>query len=444
MLSRIHPGLIERHSQQLASSSACLQQHLARILIGKWCCHAIHIQMVFKKANVGSDSTFGCGSTFFFVDVSFTCEWVDFGRAVSLTCRKGQSVKPLPKVAAIRSAFEEHRHEQRFEQITIVEIERWLTLRVLIPETTFVGVESRVSSPETTFVESKSEVEDDEEEEKEFEFERFVWLRICICLSELNLELSVTVEPLDVLARLFVILGESNLSSTPMLVDGEDHSHKPNQKETVEHIMQLEKSAAGVVCQLQHHADLASSTNDVLGDVATLGKVNDDDLSRILSEYLGLDTMLSLVCTTYKGVEALESYDKEGLVCKNSGLHRLAASVGRTIDGRFNVFCLENLRPYVGEFIPDDPQRRLALVKPKLPNGATPEGFLGFAALPFLSDGAISLDGGIIRSNGVYVIGTCRDEMDVKFGISSCLPENLDCFVIDIDFYHQEDGSLSV
>lgn len=107
-------------------------------------------------------------------------------------------------------------------------------------------------------------------------------------------------------------------------------------------------------------------------------------------------------------------------------------------------------RPYVGDFVPDDPQRRLALLKPKLPNGESPQGFLGFAvnmihvdiehlssltsdghgiretlfytllsklqvyktrahmfqALPFLSDGAISLDGGIIRSNGVFVIGT--------------------------------------
>ncbi|PWA95716.1 hypothetical protein CTI12_AA047180 [Artemisia annua] len=285
-------------------------------------------------------------------------------------------------------------------------------------------------------------------------------VHLTACINSLN----------DQINDMQVILGKNNSSSTPMPVDGEDRSHKQNQKETVEHIMQHEKSAAGVVCQLKHHhADLASSTNDVLGVVATLGKVNDDNVSRILSEYLGLDTMLALVCTTYKGVEALESYDKEGLVCKNSGLHGLAASVERTIDGRFNVFCLENLRPYVGEFIPDDPQRRLALVKPKLPNGVTPDGFLGFAvnminvdfahlssltsdghgiretlfytlfsrlqvyktrahmlqALPFLSDGAISLDGGIIRSNGIFVIGTCRDEMDVKFGISSCLPENL-------------------
>lgn len=86
-------------------------------------------------------------------------------------------------------------------------------------------------------------------------------------------------------------------------------------------------------------------------------------------------------------------------------------------------------------------------MKPKLPNGESPQGFLGFAvnmihldmlsltndghglretlfynlflklqvyntrahmlqALPFLSHGAVSLDGGLIRSNGVIVFGT--------------------------------------
>lgn len=66
--------------------------------------------------------------------------------------------------------------------------------------------------------------------------------------------------------------------------------------------------------------------------------------NRILSEYLGLDTMLALVCKTYNGVEALETYDNEGYVSKSSGVHGLSASVGRPIDGRFNVICLEKLR----------------------------------------------------------------------------------------------------
>ena len=103
-------------------------------------------------------------------------------------------------------------------------------------------------------------------------------------------------------------------------------------------------------------------------------------------------------------------------------------------------------RPYAGEFVADDPQRRLDLVKPKLPNGECPPNFLGFAvnminvvnanlfcvtasghglretlfynlfsrlqvyrkrqemvtALPCISDGAISLDGGMIKSTSVF------------------------------------------
>lgn len=278
------------------------------------------------------------------------------------------------------------------------------------------------------------------------------------CISSLN----------DQITDNQVNLGKNHLSTTPMTED-EDSSLTRSQLATVKHITQIEKSAAGIVCELKFGTHAGSTcTNDVLGVVATLGKVNDDKLSRLLSEYLGLDTMLALVCMTHNGVEALETYNEEGVVSKSSGLHGLGASIGRTIDGRFDVICLENLRPYIGELIPDDPQRRLALLKPKLPSGEAPEGFLGFAvnmihldithmssisngghglretlfynlfarlqvyrtrahmlqALPYLSDGAISLDGGIIRSNGLIVLGT-REEMDVKFAISSYLPENL-------------------
>lgn len=111
------------------------------------------------------------------------------------------------------------------------------------------------------------------------------------------------------------------------------------------------------------------------------------------------------------------------------------------------IFCC--LRPYLGEFIGDDPQRRLDLLKPKLPNGEPPPGFLGFAvnminidndklfcvtanghglreilfynlfsglqvyrtrtdmlqALPCIRGGAISLDGGIIKTTGIFTLG---------------------------------------
>lgn len=97
----------------------------------------------------------------------------------------------------------------------------------------------------------------------------------------------------------------------------------------------------------------------------------------------------------------------------------------------------------------DDPQKRLDILTPRLPNGEYPAGFLGFAvnminidgsnlfcvmpngyglretlfynlfsrlqvyqtreemikALPCISDGAVSLDGGMIKTNGVFTLG---------------------------------------
>lgn len=65
---------------------------------------------------------------------------------------------------------------------------------------------------------------------------------------------------------------------------------------------------------------------------------------RLLAEYLGMDNMLALVCKTFDGVKGLEKYEKDGIVDKSSGVHGLARSVGKLLDRRFTVFCLENLR----------------------------------------------------------------------------------------------------
>ncbi|MFS7949473.1 hypothetical protein Hanom_Chr06g00571971 [Helianthus anomalus] len=46
-------------------------------------------------------------------------------------------------------------------------------------------------------------------------------------------------------------------------------------------------------------------------------------------------------------------------------------------------------------------------------------------ALPFLSHGAISLDGGLVRSNGVIVFGT-RDEMKVRCATSSFVGDDIE------------------
>ncbi|CAL5344151.1 unnamed protein product [Camellia sinensis] len=274
----------------------------------------------------------------------------------------------------------------------------------------------------------------------------------------------------DSILDMQVSLGKYHSSSAPMIND-EDNSHVESEEETAEHIIRHEKSAAGILCQLKTCHGSGSSqlllTKDVLGVVATLGKVDDDNLSRLLSEYLGIQTMLAVVCKTYDGVKALETYEKDGSINKSTGLHGLGTSIGRHLDGRFLVICLEELRPYVGEFVTNDPQRRLDLLKPRLLGGESPPGFLGFAvnminidsanlhrltanglglretlfynlfsrlqvyrtredmlqALPYIRDGALSLDGGMVKTTGVFSLGN-REDIDVKFP-KSCGTSNL-------------------
>ncbi|PKI66805.1 hypothetical protein CRG98_012811 [Punica granatum] len=262
-----------------------------------------------------------------------------------------------------------------------------------------------------------------------------------------------------------VLLGNYHSRAESKISDG-GVFQPPSEDGTVDQVLRHEKPAAGLICQLE--AEEVGEpchrvmVKDVLGVVAALGKVVDATLGSFLAEYLGADTMLAVVCKTYEGVKALETYDSEGCIDKSSGLHGLGASVGRPINGRFMVICLENLRPYTGDFVYDDPQRKLNLLKPRLPDGQCPAGFLGFAvnmiemeathlqylteyghglretlfyhlfrrtqvyktraemmnALPFINDGAISLDGGVIRGPGVYPLGA-QEDVPVRFSIAS-------------------------
>ncbi|CAA0824688.1 Protein DEFECTIVE IN MERISTEM SILENCING 3 [Striga hermonthica] len=236
-----------------------------------------------------------------------------------------------------------------------------------------------------------------------------------------------------------------------------------SEEDVLQQILKYENSAAAMLCKMKYNREAQasdhSSTEDVLGVVAILGKVDDANLSRLLSEYLGLETMLAVVCKTYEGVKALEGYTKDGSINKGSGVHALAALAGRPLDERFLVICLENLRPYSGQIIAGDTQRRLDLLKPRTTSGEPPAGFLGFAvnmvtidgtylyctrknkhslretlfyylfsdlqvyrsradmlkARSYIAHGAISLDGGLIRSPGMFSLGHHKMDIDVKF-----------------------------
>ncbi|WJX34220.1 hypothetical protein P8452_22351 [Trifolium repens] len=243
--------------------------------------------------------------------------------------------------------------------------------------------------------------------------------------------------------HLQVAIGKSKSPSTTKIGNADDHRITTEEEVKTRH---------------EEQASVLALAKDVVGIVAMLGKVEDSNLSRLFSEYLGVETMLAIVCRTYEGVKALEMYDTEGCINKSVGLHGLGATIGKPLDGRFLVICLESLRPYAGKHVIDDSQRKLDILNPRLPNGECPDGFIGFAvnminidsfnlfcvtpsghglretlfynlfsrlqvyktraemiqALPCISDGALSLDGGMVRSCGVFSLGN-REDINVRF-----------------------------
>ncbi|KAK9122123.1 hypothetical protein Syun_019740 [Stephania yunnanensis] len=146
-----------------------------------------------------------------------------------------------------------------------------------------------------------------------------------------------------------VSLGKYHSSSIGAQVENGNLDGSQSEEKTIAQISQIENSAARVVCQLKNgHTDQASNPsliNNVLGVVATLGKVEDDNLSRIFSKYLGLDHMLAIVCKSNEGIKHLEPYDQKGKMNKSIGLHGgLGSSFSKPLDDRFLVICLEDLR----------------------------------------------------------------------------------------------------
>ncbi|XP_038685259.1 structural maintenance of chromosomes flexible hinge domain-containing protein GMI1-like isoform X1 [Tripterygium wilfordii] len=229
-----------------------------------------------------------------------------------------------------------------------------------------------------------------------------------------------------------------------------------NQSAKEDMIRQIESrchSAAAVVCSLSRESSVLDPQHHFMGDmvglVALLGTVSSDKISRVLAEYLGEYQMLAVVCKTYESADALEKYRQNGEVDCKLALHGKAASLGKTIDGRFLVICLEDIRPYTGDLQKLDLQRRLVLPNPMLPDGNIPCGFIGYAvnmvdlnvphlwtmtsaghglretlfyhlfgelqvyetrehmkeARACIEHGAVSLDGGILREKGFLSLG---------------------------------------
>ncbi|KFK32414.1 hypothetical protein AALP_AA6G239100 [Arabis alpina] len=115
---------------------------------------------------------------------------------------------------------------------------------------------------------------------------------------------------------------------------------------------------------------LIMTYNGVFGLVALIGSVSSTSLNRELSEYLGEDTMLALVCKSSRfepnSVEYLRLQSK-------------TAMLGTSITNPFHVLSLDGYMPRVNGRIENDPQRKLAMDDPKLPDGGPIPGFKGYA-----------------------------------------------------------------
>lgn len=249
-----------------------------------------------------------------------------------------------------------------------------------------------------------------------------------------------------------------------------DGKGMPNQsshsvEDTLEEIKRQGTTAASLWLDLRRRNVQSTQIpiiQDVIGVVALLGKVEDDLLSRALSEYLGRENMLAVVCKSRVGAEALEHYDHSGNVITSIGLHGLASAQKAKINGRFRVICLEDTRSYEGGFKVGDPQKQLIIEDPKSSDGILPEGYMGYAvnmikldheelfpsassgnglrgtlffnlfsylqvyktrnhmkqAISYIRDGAVSLDGGMLRRKGVIECGN-RDKVPVNFPTTS-------------------------
>ncbi|XP_076956872.1 structural maintenance of chromosomes flexible hinge domain-containing protein GMI1-like [Bidens hawaiensis] len=201
--------------------------------------------------------------------------------------------------------------------------------------------------------------------------------------------------------------------------------------------------------------DRHGQMGNIIGIVALLGTTSTFELSRLFAEYLG-DQMLAVVCKHYEDLRLLERYDKKGRLNPNFALHMFARELGQSINGRYHVLCIEDIRACG---VDKDAEGKLLFPDPTLPGGSTPVGFLGYAvnmmnidddhldtvtdsgfglretlfyrlfgetqvyetrddmkrAISCIKDGAVSLDGGILRGNGVVSLGCL--EPDIIFPV---------------------------
>ncbi|KAF6159265.1 hypothetical protein GIB67_032036 [Kingdonia uniflora] len=167
-----------------------------------------------------------------------------------------------------------------------------------------------------------------------------------------------------------------------------------------------EKSAAGVLCHLKKRQPTFATSiklaKDVVGIVAILGKVGGENLRRLCLEYIGLDTTMEIMCKTLKGAKALETMTK-----KDESIRVLVFTCLGLLSGGTWMADI----PYVGDFVANDPQRRLALLKPRLPTGDCPHGLLGFVVnindLESINPPCLIINSHGLRETLFYILFSC-------------------------------------
>ncbi|KAL5567763.1 hypothetical protein UlMin_024338 [Ulmus minor] len=224
-------------------------------------------------------------------------------------------------------------------------------------------------------------------------------------------------------------------------------------EELMEEIESIDHSVAAVLCNISRRFPFREPQHplmrDIIGLVALLGSVRFSKLSRVLSEYLGLDQMLAVVTISFAAAQDLEKYDQNGdLVSRQAALYPEVSALGKSINGRFLVIPLEDISPFKNGF-ENGPQRKLSLPAPNMDDGCIPPGFIGFAvnmieldsdhlrvnttnghglretlfyslfgklqvyrtrkdmlaARACIKNGAVSMDGGILKENGSISVG---------------------------------------
>ncbi|XP_060971270.1 structural maintenance of chromosomes flexible hinge domain-containing protein GMI1 isoform X4 [Cannabis sativa] len=237
-------------------------------------------------------------------------------------------------------------------------------------------------------------------------------------------------------------------------------------EEVIESIVKMGNSvAAAVLCSISKEDPFQEKENDlmkdIIGVVALLGRVRSSQLSRILAEYLGSDQMLAVVARSFETAILLEKHKQTGDVNCSHVNHEKAPLLGQSINGRFIVICFDNISPFRGS-LKSGSQRKLDLQRPYLNDGTIPKGFLGFAvnmidfdadqlsiknssgnglretvfyhllgelhlyrtledmlaARACIKQGAISLDGGILRGDSVISFGSRCVSLFMSFSSS--------------------------